>query len=119
VDKNGNSRDLHTQEALDALDYKIQDSYKTTYSVRENETKKIIDCPYFTTEIVSVTDKITKDFSERDSFTIFMNVSGTVEIRYDNQTMQLHYGETVLIPNCLNHLEIVSKNNAKLLEVHI
>ncbi|HFS67182.1 MAG TPA: mannose-6-phosphate isomerase [Flavobacteriia bacterium] len=118
-DKDGNSRDLHTNEALDALDFKVYDSYKTSYSVKENESQKIVECGYFTTEIISVIGSVKKDFTKRDSFTIFMNVSGAAEIRYDNQKMSVNYGETVLIPNCLNHLEIVSTNKAELLEVYI
>jgi len=119
IDKNGKSRDLHTNEAIDALDFKVHDLYKTPYSVKDNETVEIVACPFFITKIISVKDTIKKDFSNRDSFTIFMCVSGNVTLKYENQKMPLQYGETVLIPNCLNLLEIIPENKAELLEIHL
>jgi mannose-6-phosphate isomerase len=51
----GTFRDLHTEEAIDAIDYKVQDSYKTTYSKKENATSEIVSCPYFTTNVLPIT----------------------------------------------------------------
>ncbi len=119
TDKTGKSRELHTKQALEALDFEVHDNYKTTYSVSENETQKIVECPFFITEIISVNGKIEKDFTQRDSFTILMCVSGNASIRYPDGNTTLNYGETVLIPNLLNKIEIHSAEKTELLEVYL
>ena len=38
----GTFRDLHTKEAVDAIDYKVQESYKTDYTKQENRAKEMV-----------------------------------------------------------------------------
>jgi len=118
-DKTGKYRELHTEQALDALDFEVQDNYKTAYKVPENETQKIVTCPFFITEIISVNGEVKKNFTNRDSFTILMCVSGNASIHYKDGKTPLNYGETVLIPNVLNEIEIHSTEKTELLEVHL
>jgi mannose-6-phosphate isomerase len=119
TDKNGKPRKLHTKEALDALDFSINKTHKVTYNVKENTSHKLVECPYFNADIVSVNGKINKEFNKRDSFTIFMCVSGDSKINYQGGSVSLSYGETILIPNVLNKIEIEAVNKAELLEVYI
>ncbi len=119
-DDKGNYRDLHTEEALDALDYKVLESYKTTYKKTINKSETIVSCPYFKTNMLQINGEVTINHSKKDSFVIYMNVYGNVEFKYNKtQKMSLDIGETLLIPNSLNKFTITSKDNAKLLEVYI
>ncbi len=115
----GTFRDLHTEEAIDAIDYKVQDSYKTAYSKKENAASQIVSCSYFTTNVLPITENIQIDHTDKDSFKIYMCVKGNVEFRYQNQQEKLQYGETLLVPACIKEFEIHTSSNSELLEVYI
>ena len=119
TDKNGNSRELHTEYALDAMDFMVTDSYKTMYKKKKNTATEIVNCPFFTTAILPVKGRLEKDFSTRDSFTILMNVKGNARINYNDESMSLAYGETILIPKTLEKITIDALEQTELLEVYI
>lgn len=120
VDAEGNERDLHTDEAIDAIDYKSQESYKTDYSKIKNTASQIVTCPYFTTNILHVNGMVNVNHSDKDSFIIYMCVHGEVHFNYGSQQSEkLIAGETVLIPASLKEFEIESEIQSELLEVFI
>lgn len=115
----GTYRDLHTEEAIDVIDYEVQESYKTSYSKKENQSSEIVSCPYFTTNVIPLNGTISIDNSSKNSFVIYMCVQGEVEFLYQNQKEKLRMGETILIPACINNIQISSIEKAELLEVYI
>ncbi|MFK5879768.1 MAG: mannose-6-phosphate isomerase [Flavobacteriaceae bacterium] len=120
VDADGNERELHTGEAIDAIDYQSQESYKTEYSKTENKSSTIVSCPYFTTNVFPVNGKVKVNHLDKDSFVIYMCVSGETQFNYgDNQSEKLNIGETILIPATLKEFEIKSEAESELLEVFI
>ena len=120
IDDDGNHRELHTTDALTAIDFKVQKAYKTSYTSKLNKSSKIIDCQYFTTNIITIDKKIKFDHSDKDSFVIYMCVSGSVLFHYDEEKEEtLVKGETLLIPAILKKFTISSKETSKLLEVYI
>ncbi len=119
-DDNGNYRDLHTKQAIDAIDYKFQENYKTSYSKIENRASKIVSCPYYTTNILPINGKVLIDHFDKDSFVIYMCVKGKVTIEYNsNLSISLNLGETVLIPADLKQFSINSLEQSDLLEIFI
>jgi len=120
VDAQGKGRELHTDLALAAIDYKASNNYKTDYSSVLNQSNTVIKCPFFTTNIIPLNGSITKDYNHLDSFVIYMCTAGSITINYSgNRKEHLDMGESVLIPNCLNKLTLTAANNAILLEVFI
>lgn len=117
-DSEGNSRELHTEEALEAIDYKSQKNYKTDYSKIKNESSTIIKSPYFHTAVLPVTGVIDKDITNLDSFVIYLCVAGKATFMSKNDSLELQMGETLLVPASLTHYQIKS-NQAELLEVTI
>ena len=115
----GTFRDLHTEEAIDAIDYSAQDSYKTAYSKEQNTATEIVSCPYFTTNVLPVYGELAINHNEKDSFVIYMCVAGNVKFKYENQIESLQMGETILIPNCIKNIVILSEEKSELLEVYI
>ena len=115
----GTYRDLHTEEAIDAIDYSAKDSYKTEYSTKDNTVSEIVSCPYFTTNVLPVFGKVEIDHQEKDSFVIYMCVEGNVSFQYKNQTENLKMGETILVPACIKNITILSDKKSELLEVYI
>lgn len=76
-DKNGNLRELHTELALDAIDYQKKDDFKVTYSKSENYTNEMVNCPYFITNYLKLTENFEKEIGTQDSFHIYMCVKGS------------------------------------------
>ena len=119
-DDNGNYRELHTEQALDAIDYKTYDNYKTEYESEKNATSKIIGSKYFETNILEFDQSIEKDYHQLDSFVIYMCIAGEFEIEYyETEKITVKKGETVLIPAVIEHLLLNPLVQSKLLEVYI
>lgn len=117
-DKNGNLRELHTEQALDAIDYTKKDDFKVAYSTEKNEVNTMVDCPYFKTNFIELTENIKQDVTSRDSFTIYMCVGGSATVKNEFGEANLVKGETILVPALSKSIEIIS-SEVKLLEVTI
>jgi mannose-6-phosphate isomerase len=94
-DEDGNLRELHTDMAVDAIDYNFYDSYKTDYCIKNGKTAKIINCEYFNTNIIDFSKSIEKDYNLIDSFVIYMCIEGSFSINYSNSNIKVDKGETV------------------------
>ena len=117
VDANGKSRELHTDLAIDAIDFDMTDNYKVAYATQENIANTMVECPYFTTNYIPVNGKIHK-VNKHDSFLIYMCVDGEAEVEFNEAKTLIRKGETVLIPAAISHFDLVAEN-AKLLEVYV
>lgn len=120
-DAQGKTRELHTDLALDAIDFSGGGQYKTEYNTNTNDISKIVESPYFVTSLINLDGHVLqKDFYKLDSFIILIGVEGQAEIIYhDNQKETITMGETILIPADLKEIVIQSTGKCKLLEVHI
>ena len=118
-DANGNGRELHTELALEAIDFTVPESYKTDYTAEKNEPVELVKCDYFTTSLLKFDQQLERDFHELDSFVIYICLDGTFDIEYADGTVNVAKGETVLVPAVLEQFFLVPKSsNVKLLEVH-
>lgn len=116
----GKPRELHTQQALEVIDFGTYSNYKVDYKELQNKTSNILNCPYFTTNILNFDEPVHKDYNLIDSFVIYMCVGGKFEIRYNkDKTEEVNLGETVLLPAVLKNITLIPKGRAKLLEVYI
>ncbi|MBQ8674581.1 MAG: class I mannose-6-phosphate isomerase [Bacteroides sp.] len=120
-DKEGKSRELHTAQALDAINFAdVQEDFRTHYEQLPNEPVQIVDSPYFTTSVYDMTENITCDYSELDSFVILIGVEGSCRLT-DNEgnEVTLAAGETVLLPASTQELTICPEGKVKLLETYV
>ena len=117
-DAQGNSRELHTELAKDAIDFKLYDTYKTEYRKELNKPVELVTCPYFTTNLLELNEFTKRDYSQKDSFVIYMCLEGSLNL-VDNKgnTLHIERGESLLIPAETNSVEISPNNYCKLLEV--
>jgi len=98
-DENGNERELHTDLALDAIQFNYhQDTYKSTCEKEINKSSELVSCDYFTTNLLEFDKELDKDFYQLDSFIIYMNLNGEFEIEFEEGTVHVGKGETVLVP---------------------
>ncbi|MFZ4520090.1 MAG: type I phosphomannose isomerase catalytic subunit [Bacteroidales bacterium] len=119
VDSEGKPRDLHTDLALEAIDFTPVDSYKTEYKDQTNKPSTLVDCPYFTTNLLHFNQETTKDYSWLDSFVIHVCVEGRSEIKANDDTVSLSAGEVILLPATLTDVMITPSPDVKILEVYI
>jgi len=108
----GKPRQLHTELAKDAIDYKVYPEYRTPYTPVKDQENEVVSCKYFTTSIYDLSHAVTKDLSDTDSFLVVMCLSGhgtlaDAEPVYDAEgrrgptkghLIDLRQGETILIP---------------------
>ena len=97
-DANGNGRELHTELAKDAIDYTMSPDYRTHYKAHTNATVELANCKYFTTNLLDLDTMMVRDFSELDSFVVYICMEGKASIR-DNKGNEIfgHQGQTCLL----------------------
>lgn len=119
LDDGGNPRELHTELALDAIDFTYQRETRTPCVPVPNSTVTAVDSPYFTTGIMSLDQPVEKDYNLIDSFVIYMCMEGNAGITYPGGAESIRKGETVLIPAEMKNLAIVPTEASTLLEIFV
>ena len=115
----GKPRQLHTELAKDAIDYKVYDNYRTEYTPEQNEEVELVSCPYFTTSVYDLTLPYARDLSDLDSFLVVICMEGAGTLEVDGESVEIHQGETVLIPATADDLCMVPEGSMKLLTSYI
>jgi len=118
IQPDGSFRELHTDEALDAINFKLFDSYRTSYDKKANESTSLVESPYFSTNLLKLDRAIAKDFSMIDSFVAYLCTEGKCKINYSDGTVELQKGEIVLVPALINDISILPDPATELLEVY-
>ncbi len=121
TNEEGQARQLHIDQAKEALDYEVQADYRTHYEPVKNKPVELEANPYFTTSLYEMTEEISCDYSELDSFVIFICVAGTCTMK-DNEgnEITLVMGETVLFPAVTQQITIIPEGGGvKLLETYV
>jgi len=119
TDADGNQRELHTDLAVDAIDYKTTEDFRTHYQETLNESVKLVQSPYFETKILEFNAPIQKDSYAIDSFIIYMCMDGKAKIEHPGGTESIQMGETILLPAAINTFKLIPDPQCKLLDVHI
>ncbi len=114
-DKNGKARDLHTDLALDAINYDATDA-KINYITIENQSNALVQSPFFTTSIIPLDGEMVV-YHEGECFKVYMCVEGSFQIRHQSDTYNYIKGDTVLIPANMVDFKLIGKGS--LLEIYI
>jgi len=120
-DKNGNERELHTELAKEAINFTVYPEYKTLYTPKKDEPVELVTCNYFTTSVYDLTEPMTTDYSELDSFVIYICLEGTANIcNEEGEETTIKAGETILIPASTQEVYIKpGENGVKFLETYV
>ena len=76
----GKPRELHTALARDAIDYKVYDSYRTSYTPAPDRENRLVECEYFNTSLLELTKPYEMDLSGLDTCLMVMCVEGAGKI---------------------------------------
>ena len=120
VDENGKARELHTDLAVDAIDYQFEKNYRTEYKEVDNVPVQLVKCQYFTTDILNLSQPLERDFSGFDTFVIYICLEGECTITWEGKGLEFKKGDTILVPAIIDIFELSPViGNVKLLEVYI
>lgn len=118
VDDKGIPRQLHTELALEALDFTRQQSYRTEYEPAFNKTVPVVESTYFNTSLIHFDKPVIKDYSGLDSFVILQCAEGKFNIEFEGGTETLLAGEVILIPAIMELIQIIPLVETKILEIY-
>lgn len=120
TDAQGNKRELHTELAKDAIDFSVEEDYKTDYKSLVNAPAPLASCEYFTTNLLDIDIPVTRNYDKFDSFVIYICMQGHCTLK-DNKgnSVFIHQGESVLIPADTESLMIIPSESSKLLETYV
>lgn len=115
-DADGNTRELHTELAKEAIDYTVLDDYRTRYAPEPNRAVELVSCPYFTTELYELDRPCACDLAALDSFLAVICTDGEARLTADGgEPLAVHAGETVLVPAAVRSLRMEPAPAARLL----
>ncbi len=103
-DAAGNTRELHTELAKDAIDYHVYPDYKAPAPSDDIAEATIVKCDHFTTDRILLDGTIDLSLTDK-SFTVLMCLEGKVTLTYPGWETTVEQGHTVLIPAALTALK--------------
>ena len=118
----GKPRELHTEQAKEAIDYHVEDHYRTEYMDASDRAVQIIESPYFGVRVMEITGIFHRDLRKYDSFVISMCIEGDCEIRVRStgERVVLREGTSTLIPAVIADYDVVPlKGRSRLLDAFI
>ncbi|MBK7215075.1 MAG: class I mannose-6-phosphate isomerase [Bacteroidales bacterium] len=119
LDPKGQPRELHTELALDALDFEYRSDIRTEYEEEKDFTVPLVESPFFQTNLLHFGTSIDKDYADLDSFVILFAVQGKMTVVHEKGSETLKAGEAMLIPASMKRIKLVPETESKLLEVYI
>jgi len=120
LEKNGRPRTLHTDLAIDAIDYKHYPSYRNDYIAQSNHSVSVASCPYFAVNQIWFNRPVQRDYVEIDSFVVFICIQGSFLLKYGEENpMLVKTGHTILLPAIFKDVVLEPRGETRLLEVYI
>ncbi len=108
----GKPRELHTELSKEAIDYTVLPDYRTKYSEELNKPNLLVDCKYFTTHLYTLTQPITEDVKDLDSFIVFTCIGGKGSLTDSaGNTVPIQQGEVILLPATSTSFTLTPANN--------
>ncbi len=115
----GKPRELHTELAVDVLDYTVHKEYSISFPMELNKANLICECEFFTVRQLRLTAPIQRNLKHHDSFVVYMCLHGECTI---GDSVLLKQGQSCLVPaSCADMLitPIGTNDDAEVLEVFV
>ena len=105
----GKPRELHTELAAQALDFEVQEDYRTHYADSDNTANQVITSPYFSVRVTELDSPFHRNLIKYDSFIITMCIEGDckIRIRETGDEVRLNAGNSCLIPAVIADYDII------------
>lgn len=120
VDEKGNRRELHVEQALDAIDFKHYPAYKTHYEEKQDIRNQLVACPYFTTNKIQFDTAFDASLPHLDCFKIYICLMGNVTLSSnEHDPLIFGKGDVILLPAIMKNYRFETNGSATLLETYI
>jgi mannose-6-phosphate isomerase len=120
TDDKGQKRELHTELAVDAIDYTHYDHYKTPYDSQPNQSVNAVTCDYFVTNVLKFDQEVLHDYTHLDSFVILVCVDGSLTVETgDGYRIPLKMGQCVLLPASTTQVTLLPNGSMTVLESYV
>jgi mannose-6-phosphate isomerase len=119
TDDNGNERELHTEQALDVINFEASKNPKTDYTAVLNASTPLAQCDYFTTNILRFNNPFQRNYAMLDSFVVYMCLEGNFAVDFNGEKTIVNKGDTILLPACIDDVTLFPHDEVTLLEVYI
>lgn len=118
VDDKGNKRELHTEQALEVIDFSALPQPKVDYKAVLNEISPIHSNEFFNLNVLNIDQATNRNYGHIDSFVVYICTEGNVAVEYKSEKTIVNKGDTILIPACIKEIGLIPEGNASLLEVY-
>lgn len=118
----GKPRELHTELAAQALDFHVEDEYRTEYADDINRANQIVNSPYFSVRVTELTKPFHRNLIKYDSFIISMCIEGDcqIKVRDTDETVLLREGNSCLIPAAIADYDVIPlSGKTRILDAYI
>lgn len=116
-DTDGKLRKLHTDLALDAIDFTAPNS-KVEYNQQMNVPVYVGSTAYFEVNKLSLSKDFRRNLDFSNSFKVYMCIAGEATIESNGHVEKVTNGETILVPAVLSSMKF-NTSKASFLEVYI
>ena len=116
-DEAGNARELHTELAVDALDFQGAEGLKITHAGERNRAVELRRCPHFAVDLVKVDGTVEREYVALDSFVVYLCLEGEIVVECEGGAESMVGTETVLLPAEFETARLQGKG--KLLEIYM
>lgn len=109
----GKPRELHTELAAEALDFHVENEYRTQYSEEVNRSNQVIESQYFNVRVTELTRPFHRNLLKYGSFVICMCIDGDCKIHVresvgaDIDEILLKAGHSCLIPAAIADYDVI------------
>jgi len=118
-DSGTEKRELHTELALDAIDFNDSDHNIIRKDPELNKSVNLVSCDFFNTDLIVFNTALKKEYYFNDSFVVYICLEGEFNIIWDGESERVIKGETVLLPAQIKEVMLEPVGEAKLLEIFI
>ena len=118
----GKPRELHTELASQAIDYKVYPEYRTEHTEDIGTANEILNTPYFSIKVIETTEPFHRNMIKYDSFIILMILDGDckLRVRSTGNEVTVPKGNSCLMPAAIADYDIIPTNGkTKVLEAFI
>jgi len=113
-------RELHTDLALDALDFaETSKREKINVKPKLNVFENLVDCSFFTTNLLRFNEKTSKSYYFNDSFVIYICLNGELTVSCGRSSEKMTKGETILLPAMIKEVVLEPVGETQIIEVYI
>lgn len=118
VDSEGRPRQLHVEEAKEAIDYTVTEP-ETRREIEANVPAELVRSPFFTTSAYRLTEPMTCDYADLDSFVILICTKGACRVSCGEEEVKLTAGHTLLVSAEAENVTLAPEGETTILESYV